>query len=335
MGRTGERNLPSFHFKVEVMIILHRLKIGLLKQVILRPLSLLFAIGIVSAILCFFILRSQISTYSHLSTLQEGNGICFSRVTQTFTAAMMRKLGSQHLSFPFIEMTEECYGDIAENFYSEFKTSFPFVGEQLGRIATDAHWFHEKLNNKVISLGAGAATIENSFVSLENQFAKVESLHDEINKILESKKGQAYRQFHFSIMALFLSLLALLIAFIGYFVQEFSVRRFHQSLERRAGQEVDQENPSLAQVKRLLSDILKWHGHNRYEGLFTKWHAQFIAELEESISPLGKHPIPQKSATSLDRDDQEALSPRLLHRLVKGRKRELLKAKHFLGRAAD
>ena len=302
---------------------------------ILRPLSLLFSIGIVCAFICFFTLRSQVLDYSHLATMQEGNGICFSRVIQTFTAAMMGKQASQHLSSPFIEMTEECYGDIAENFYGQLAVSFPLIGEQLSRMASDVHWFHKKLGTKVINLSMGSGTIENSLVSLENRFSKVESLNDEINKKLESLKGQAYAQLHFSVIALLLSLIFLTIAVVGYFIYESYHRRPRQSFEEKAIREMNQRDLSLVQIKKVLSSILKEHNYNRCDELLSKWYIQFISELEESIA-INEKVIPQKSATAFDTEGEEiSHGPRLLHRLVKGTKRELLKSKDFLGKVVD
>ena len=245
-----------------------------LKGALLRWPAFLFVLGIALVPAFFISMHGQVKTYSSLSILQDGNGVCYSRIVQTFTAKMLGKVESEHLSSPFIQMSEECYGDVVDNFHAALEESFPLIGQKVGRMTTEVYWLHEKLETRVINLSGrerGPPT------SLENQFAKVESLNDEINRALEDRKVLVLKRFSLYAMALLISSLCLIIALAKYVISEYLATKFYRRLERTAGKEASKEVYSPLQVKKLLSDIFKRHGYKNCELFFNKWYAELVA----------------------------------------------------------
>ena len=181
-------------------------------------------------------MHGQVQMYSGLSTLQDGSGVCYSRIVQTFTAKMLGKVGSEHLAPPFIEMSEECYGDIADNLQGQLEETFPIVGQKVARMAREVYWLHEKLGIKIINLAGREQGIP---ISLENQFAKVESLNDEVGRAMEDRKVLVLKKFSLYATILLISSLLLLVALGKYVMGEFLTARQSRQLEQMAGRRPD------------------------------------------------------------------------------------------------
>ena len=228
---------------------------GVFKKVLFRSIPILFFIGIVLAAASFFTLRSQIFSYSHLATLQEGNGACFSRVVQTFTAQIIQESSSEYLKPHFIDMTAECYGDLLENLHRPFAKAVSSVGSQMNRMTSNVDLFHQKLKMEVIDLDG---QLQNMSILLQNQFGKLESLNDEVNKILENQKAMTLKKLTLYTSILFVSLLFLFMAIIKYFVEEFFLVNFREAFEKKA-KEMRDKKPMIFpfKVETLIGDVLK------------------------------------------------------------------------------
>ena len=290
------------------------------KKVMFRAVPVLFFVGIVLAASSFFTLRSQMFSYSHLATLLEGNGVCFSRVIQTFTARMIKESSSEYLTPRFIDMTGECYGDLLDNFHRPF-ANISNGGSQINRMASDVHWFHQRLKMKVIGPDG---QLPNTSVLLQNQFGKLESLNGEVNKILENQKALTLKKFTFYTRILLVSLLFLFMAIIKYFVSEFSLGSFRRTLEKKVKEIKDKELMTFPfQVEKLISDVLKKHGYVGCAKIFARYHegllegkpegfkikqAKTVNPISHTESSLPRAPQKTIGATSIREKNKKEIS---------------------------
>ena len=230
-----------------------------LKNIITKPLFFGFLLWIILPLIALIFSHSQISTYSMLSKLQDGNGICFSRVVQTFTAKMLGKISSSYLKPDFIQMTGGCYKDIFDNFHHGLEKNFPTLAEQMTRITSKSHWFHEKLDTKIINLTGN--TRPNNLINLENHFIKIEALNDEMNQTTESQKDEILSTINLSYM-IFLTLF--LLAAILLFIPLIKALRGYTSPVKSKDREYDtqeshleENSPSPLTEPTLLSEIIE------------------------------------------------------------------------------
>ncbi len=151
-----------------------------------------------------------------IAQLGEGMQICFSRVGQSFTARMLGDMKSPYLNASFFATTEECIGDVIYTASNELKDSLGKTSKSLNMLASNIHWFHEKV---VISEDNGLIKVSN--IDIENRFVKLETDVEEfLGKIDEVKTN-------FSESNIYLQMLLWMFAFLApfLFVWEFYEKR--------------------------------------------------------------------------------------------------------------
>lgn len=113
------------------------------------------------------------SKLNNLSEAKAGSGICFQRITQTFTAMMVRDAGSQFLTDTFKSMTTTCLDDLKEA-----------VGESavmkktINNLQSDYHWFNQKL--KRLSMMNEEVDIYQS--NIINKYTELEALKNSLDE---------------------------------------------------------------------------------------------------------------------------------------------------------
>ncbi len=130
---------------------------------------------------------------NELSNLRQGLGTCFSRVSQTYTAKILGDSGSGYLTSAFLAATEECFGDAMGVMEDNFEYTLASTFKLLNTVASDTHWFHEKISKEatdtlvgsdvvVTNFGARFSTIEDSRYKVLEGFDNLkESLDNKIN----------------------------------------------------------------------------------------------------------------------------------------------------------
>jgi hypothetical protein len=109
-----------------------------------------------------------------LNVLNQGIGTCFNRISQTFTALMIRDLKSPYLNRGFMSLSDECLNETIKGI-NPFRQNVGKGYETLNKLISDVHWFHEKvsrvhtplMNNKN-SDQAPMNPISESFGNMEN-----------------------------------------------------------------------------------------------------------------------------------------------------------------------
>jgi F0F1-type ATP synthase membrane subunit c/vacuolar-type H+-ATPase subunit K len=89
--------------------------------------------------------NSKLGQYQQTSVVNNGSATCFQRISQTFTAIMVRDFTSLYLSRDFTEMTAECFSEVMGQFKSVYGEDFKKAHRPLNDLLSDGHWFHEKV----------------------------------------------------------------------------------------------------------------------------------------------------------------------------------------------
>ena len=245
------------------------------KRSLFKPIFFLSFMGFILSSTSFFLMHHHITTYTLLSNFYEGNGVCFSRVAQTFTARMLGRVKSEHLSPRFIQITGECYEDLAENFQDKL-TSYPFLSEQLQDIISSIHRFHEKLGTQVLNLLGGEQG--NDLDLIEGFFAKTEEVGDKVNRFIETHRIQTLDAFWFYVFFLGLGVLLMAATIIGSFAKRFSLYKFSQNIEEKASQ------PELSweKIEAILRNVLSKHGYKNCPKLLNQYHLDLKKDYEKT-----------------------------------------------------
>ena len=207
--------------------------------------------GMALALWALWTMYAQMRSHSSMMALQDGNGVCYSRVLQSFAAKMMGEGGSKYLDPDFIEMTGQCYGDMVDNFYRQFTGSVPDLEEKINRLSSQAHWFHQKLRTPIIDLSDEGGGLP---VLLQNQFAKIERLSNAVGELLTSQRRFFFERFTFFAGVMLVSLVLLAVALLTGNPSRRVWPRKVGGVERQMKQAVESEQRPVVRAEKLSSD---------------------------------------------------------------------------------
>jgi hypothetical protein len=79
-----------------------------------------------------------------MNVLNQGVGTCFNRISQTFTAMMIKDIHSPYLNRGFMGLSDECLSETIKGI-NPFKQNIGKGYETLNKLISDVHWFHESV----------------------------------------------------------------------------------------------------------------------------------------------------------------------------------------------
>ncbi len=168
------------------------------------------------------ILVSSLSNYKLNGDLQKvqkanaGLGICFQRVTQTFTSLMIKDFSSGYLNNDFRSNSADCIDEVGRIATEMGMTAG--TTKSLNNLKSDLHWFDQKVT-KVLSM-AKAEDMNLQQSNITDKYSELEGLKAEVEDSF-SKQTDGLSQFRtlglagiiFSLITLMISMLSFL--FVG------------------------------------------------------------------------------------------------------------------------
>lgn len=132
--------------------------------------------------------RQNAGAAENLATFQQGVSTCFARVTQTFTAAMIKDMKSPYLNKDFMALSDECLRESSKTSGVDLK-AMPKVSRLQNELVSDTYWFHEKVMKVIGGMSLNSKdTLPMNGVS--EKYAKIESLKLDLADQLDINLGQ-------------------------------------------------------------------------------------------------------------------------------------------------
>lgn len=144
----------------------------------------------------------------------DGLNTCSKRVYQSFTALMIRDLGSPFLSSEFKNTTDACFNQVGKILSTASISKI--TGKILNNITSDVHWFYKKIN-KIIELNE-QSYIEISQSNVATKFEDVESLIEKFKTELAADVTVVANQQNLLLVAFGCSQLLLIFSLISLWV---------------------------------------------------------------------------------------------------------------------
>jgi len=110
-----------------------------------------------------------------LNVLNQGVGTCFNRISQTFTALMIRDLKSPYLNRGFMSLSDECLNETIKGI-NPFRQNVGKGYETLNKLISDVHWFHEKVSRVHTPLMNNKNADEPPMNPISESFGNMENL---------------------------------------------------------------------------------------------------------------------------------------------------------------
>ena len=133
--------------------------------------------------------RQNVHTAETLATFQQGVSTCFARVTQTFTAAMIRDLRSPYLNKDFMSLSDECLREGAKTSQVDL-AGMPKANRLNNDLVSEVYWFHEKVMKVMGSAPVNAKDIM-PMNGVSEKYAKIEGMKMDLIDQMDISVGHA------------------------------------------------------------------------------------------------------------------------------------------------
>jgi hypothetical protein len=212
------------------------------------------------------------SQIDRINILNQGVTTCFNRISQTFTAMMIRDMQSAYLHDGFMGLSDECLSETI-NGINPFRKNVGRGYETLNQLMSETRWFHEKVRRMTAPVGADKNM---SLAPLSDRYSKMEnfklSLIDEIdNTTAQLHEIQRHDEFLMgSGLAIFIVALSLLS------LQEFNRLALQKEVERESMSYLKAGEQVGAVVDRLVDRALRSQNMPVTAKIFRDYHEAML-----------------------------------------------------------
>lgn len=208
-----------------------------------------------------------------LARVQSGVGTCFSRVTQSFTAAMIKEFTSPYLKRDFMALSDDCLREGTKAAGLDL-TSFTKTDKIFNELVSEVFWFHEKVA-KV--LGAAGAKVDVPMQAITEKYSKVEGLKLDLQDQLEIIGGQFREARMRDQILVAISFVMFIASLVMLGLRELASLRLKRAIERQA---LSLLNTGHAQtggmVDQLVNRALGGQGMKVTAQVFADYHAGIL-----------------------------------------------------------
>jgi hypothetical protein len=226
----------------------------------------------------FWQYQHNVGEAEKLSRVQSGVGTCFARVTQSFTAAMIRENTSPYLKRDFMALSDECLTEGTKASGIDIAT-FPKAGKLFNDLVSEVYWFHEKVV-KVLAITAGNVNAQPPLTAITEKYSKVEELKLDLQDQLDVILGQ-YREARMrdEVLVGFAFLLFMIsLGMLG--AKELALLRHKRQVESQALTLLNAGHSQVgAMVDQMVQKALKGQGMPIAGQVFADYHAGVLEHL--------------------------------------------------------
>ena len=224
---------------------------------------------------------------NQLGQMAGGVSTCFARLTQTFTARMIRAKNSEYLGDSFKTSTESCFSDVINVAQTEDYASKKRINKKLNILGHDAHWFHKKVSESSnFSKGEGSNFSER-YYRLENQ---VEDVVEMIESSTEREKS-----FQNQMMWTLFACLMLALALQG--VSEWmgrAQRAARVMINGRAEELVETESLDPESISEVIDLAMEEVGMSKVGELYSHYHSSVMGGKIKAFIKTGDSEVDEK-----------------------------------------
>jgi len=243
----------------------------------------------------FWQFQFHVTEAERLARVHNGVATCFARVTQTFTAAMIKDAASPYLKRDFMALSDEC---LREGTRSSGITlaNYARANKIFEELVSEVYWFHEKVA-KVLAAHAGRADAEAPVQAISEKFAKVEEskldLQDQLD-LLGTQYREARLRYEILVAISFFGFVASLLL-MG--LKEAALLRHRRNVERQALSLLNTGHTMAASlVDQLVTRALQGQGLVVSAQVFADYHSHVLERLALRSIPRVAELPPQAKA---------------------------------------
>lgn len=265
---------------------------------------LVCGLGLLMTLGAFWHHQVNQTSLDRMNILNQGVGTCFNRISQTFTAMMIKDVQSPYLNRGFMALSDECLNETIKGI-NPFRQNVGKGYETLNQLISEVHWFHEKVLKIHSPTLAGQEMA--SVAPLADRFAKMEEyklgLIDEIDAA--STQLRDVQMNDEILMGAGLILFVLSLSLLS--LQEFNRLQLQREIEKEALNLLKAGQANVgAMVDRLVDRALVTQGMPVTAQIFKDYHGDL---LERMAGKMPMQAVPAKEEAAVEAVPVEMEAP--------------------------
>ena len=189
-------------------------------------------LGLALTLGAFWHQQSNQVQVDRMNVLNQGMGTCFNRISQTFTAMMIKDIQSPYLHQGFMALSDECLSETIKGI-NPFRQNVGKGYEALSRLMSDVHWFHESVVKLHTPMIAGK-NLDAPLSPLSERYSKMETIKTELLDAVDSNSAKLREIQKNDEILMGVGMIIFVIALSLLSLQEFNRIQLQREIEKQA-----------------------------------------------------------------------------------------------------
>lgn len=267
---------------------------------------LVCSVGLVMTLGAFWHHQVNQTQLDQMNILNQGVGTCFNRVSQTFTAMMIKDIQSPYLNREFMGLSDECLNETMKG-VNPFKQNVGKGYQTLNQLISEVHWFHEKIT-KIHTPMITGKNLTAPLEPISTRFSKMEGFKVSLVDEIDANSAQL-REVQFNdeiLMAAGLIIFVLSLSLLS--LKEFNRLQAQREIENNALNLLKSGTANVgAIVDQLVDRALSTQGMPVTAQIFKDYHEDILERFAmkggAAASDENKLVVPKANKASVEEDN--------------------------------
>lgn len=213
-----------------------------------------------------------------MNILSQGVGTCFNRISQTFTAMMIKDIQSPYLNRGFMGLSDECLNETIKGI-NPFRKDVGKGYETLNQLISEVHWFHEKVL-KIHSPMLSGQNLTTPLSPLADRYTKMENFKVNLMDEIDATNSQLREVQMNDEVLMGAGLIIFVLALSLLSLQEFNRLQLQREIEKEAMNFLNSGKANVgAIVDQLVDRALKTQGMPVTAQIFGDYHGELLERM--------------------------------------------------------
>jgi hypothetical protein len=268
------------------------------KLLSLSPAKIFIAcgLGLIMTLGAFWHHQVNQSQLDRIGLLSQGVSTCFNRISQTFTAMMIKDIQSPYLNRGFMALSDECLSETVKGI-NPFRKNVGKGHETLNQLVSEVHWFHEKILKIHTPMVVGQNLTE-SLAPISDKYSKMEELKVTLVDEIDSSSARLREVQSSDEFLMGTGLLIFVVSLSLLSLQEFNRIQLRREIEREAINHLKAGQASMgAFVDKLVDRALASQGMPVTAQIFRDYHGDIMERGSRFTAPRSPKQYAPKTET--------------------------------------
>lgn len=221
--------------------------------------------------------------FDRMNFFNQGVNTCFTRVTQTFTAMMIKDIQSPYLQRGFMGLSEECLNETIKE-VNPFKKNVGKGYQTLNQLISEVNWFHEKILKTHTPMTSGQ-NLETSLSPISDRYSKIEMFKLNLIDEIEASTNQIRKVKFNDEILIAAGLIIFIISLSLLSMQEFNRVQLNREIEKNSLNLLKNGHANVgAMVDQIVDRALTSQGMHVTAQVFRDYHGEVLEKIASKMS---------------------------------------------------